>query len=324
MLKWILRFFYIMIISVATLYVYGSANYGRLEAYYNTYMADEIDNDTAYLNGINTLMNLEYYQQNAVYSYTSTDESQKLKLSVHAIGINNDGAYYDGLMIFVNQLDLKSDDKTIEKPIIKITAHLSDKTYKLNDTMVDNPSIIFDSTKEFPYSYAPTLFLVYAEDYLLIPETENFATINQITVSYSDGTRGEDGQYVFDTTLLFAGSNVEMPEAAYNKATNLVLNESSLRLSETYGDDLSDDEIATLGLITERGSLKEFNNIIVRTMVIYSLIVIALTYILFFHKLVVEKIKSKRFDKQSVTTESPKVQEAIFKDIEYTEDGKKK
>ena len=82
MLKWILRFFYIMIVSVATLYVYGSANYGRLEAYYEAYMADEIDNDDVYLTGINTLMNLAYYKQDPVYSYTSASDTHNLKLSV--------------------------------------------------------------------------------------------------------------------------------------------------------------------------------------------------------------------------------------------------
>jgi len=327
MLKWILRFFYIMIISVATLYVYGSANYGRLEAYYATYMADQIDNDQVYLEGINTLMNLEYHQETPVYTYTSTSDTHFVKLSVYPIGISNEGTYYDGIMIFINNLAIYDDGVLVEKPILKITAQLSDKTYKLNDELIDNPSVIYDSTKEFPYSYAPTLFLVYAPDYLEIPsedDTVRYATIDTISVQYSTGERGEDGQYAFDETMLLIASDHEASEAAYNKATDMVLNESSFRLTQTFGDDLSLEEIEALGLNVTQGSLKEFNGVIVKTMSIYGLIVIALTYIIFFHKHVVEKIKAKRMDKQQEARDPGKVQEAIFQDIEYDEDGKKK
>lgn len=324
MLKWILRFFYIMIISVATLYVYGSANYGRLEAYYATYMADELDNEVEYLKGINTLMNLAYYQETPVYQFVSTSEEHHLKVSVYAMGITDNNTHYDGIMIFVNELELyDQDDQLIEKPIIKITAHLSDKTYKSGEEMTDTPTVVFDSTKDFPYSYAPTLFLIYAENYLLIPETDTYATIDRISVAYSTGERNDDGQYKYDTTWLFVGAGEEVSEAAYNKDNALLLDEASFRLSTLFGEELTADDIETLGLITDRGSLKEFNGVIVRTMVIYSLIVIALTYVLFFHKYVMEKIKEKRFDKEQPKKDPDKVQEAIFQDIEYPKDDKK-
>ncbi|HAX03929.1 MAG: hypothetical protein A2Y45_07575 [Tenericutes bacterium GWC2_34_14] len=326
MLKWILRFFYIMIVSVATLYVYGSANYGRLEAYYEAYMADEIDNDDVYLTGINTLMNLAYYKQDPVYSYTSASDTHNLKLSVYAIGIQNEGVYLDGIMIFVNELDvIDGEGNPIENPIIKVTAHLSDKTYNLNDELVDTPSIVFDSTKEFPYSYAPTLFLVYAEDYLLIPETNTYAMIERISVSYSDGTRDESGQYEYDTTWLLDVANGDPGEAAYNKVTDFTLDETSFRLTEIYGEELTAEEITTLGLVTDRGDLKEFNGVIVKTMVIYTLIVMALTYVLFFHKYIMEKVREKKFEKEHAVPETNKVQDAIFQDVEYpTEDKDKK
>ena len=322
MLKWILRFFYIMIISVATLYVYGSANYGRLEAYYAKYLANDLDNDTTYLNGINTLMNLAYYQETPVYQFQSDSETHHLKLSIHAIGITNKDVYYDGLMIFVNELEIYQDEALIEKPILQITAHLSDATYKSNNELIKSPSIIYDSTKEFPYSYAPTLFLVYAPDYLQIPDTESFSTIERIDVSYSDGTKGEDGKFVFDTNYLFTGSDHVIDENAYNKVSDLSLDASDFRLTQTYGEELSQNEIETLGLVTDRGSLKEFNGVIVKTMAIYTLIVLALTYILFFHKMVVEKIKEKRYSKQIATSEGP-TEEAIFQDIEYKDENKK-
>jgi len=323
MLKWILRFFYIMIISVATLYVYGSANYGRLEAYYAKYMADELDNDTEYLKGINTLMNLAYYQETPVYQFDSDSETHHLKLSIHAMGITDNENNYDGIMIFINELVLYDDESNlIEKPIIKITAHLSEKTYKSGEEFTDTPTVVFDSTKEFPYSYAPTLFLVYAENYLLIPETDTYATIDRISVAFSTGERNDSGQYVYDTTWLYVGAFEDVAEASYNKDNTFALDEASFRLSEVYGEELTAEEIDSLGLITDRGSLKEFNGVIVRTMVIYSLVVIALTYVLFFHKYVMEKIKEKRFDKTQPKKSPDQVQEAIFQDIDYPKEDK--
>jgi hypothetical protein len=268
-------------------------------------------------------MNLAYYQETPVYQFVSDSETHHLKLSIHAMGITDDKNNYDGIMIFINELVLHDkDDNLIDKPIIKITAHLSEKTYKSGEEFTDTPTVVFDSTKEFPYSYAPTLFLVYAENYLLIPETDNYAAINRISVAFSSGERNDSGQYIYDTKLLYVGAGEDVAEASHNKDNSFVLNEASFRLSEVYGEELTADEIETLGLITDRGSLKEFNGVIVRTMVIYGLVVIALTYVLFFHKYVMEKVKEKRFDKTQPKKSPDQVQDAIFQDIEYPKEDK--
>jgi len=65
--------------------------------------------------------------------------------------------------------------------------------------------------------------------------------------------------------------------------------------------------------------------VIVKTMVIYTLIVMALTYVLFFHKYIMEKVREKKFEKEHAVPETNKVQDAIFQDVEYpTEDKDKK
>jgi hypothetical protein len=317
-----------MIIMVATVYVYGSANYSRLEAYYAKYMNDYVDDEAAYLEGINTLMNIDYHQETPAYTYIATSETHTFTLSIYAIGVTLDDQLYDGMMIFVNDIDITEAGTPVENPKLKIEVTLSDDTYLSGEEKVNTATVLHDPDKPFPYSYVPALFLLYADNYLLIPEEEgsteepSYATIEQITLAYSNGETDEDGALVYNDTLLFIGADMELADAAYNKLSDMSIDNTTLQLSANFsGDHPSEAEMITFGLNATRGDLGEFNLVIVRTMAIYVLIVLALTYVLFFHKMVMDKVRSKRLD--TTNSSKPKVEEAIFKDIEYPkEDGK--
>ncbi len=328
MLKWVLRFFYLMIIMVATVYVYGSANYSRLEAYYAEYMNDYVDDEATYLEGINTLMNIDYHQESPAYTYVATSDTHKFTLSIFAIGVTLDDTLYDGMMIFVNDVDITEDGTPVQNPKLKIEVTLSDDTYLSGEEKVNTATVLHDPEKPFPYSYVPALFLLYADNYLLIPQVEgstdplSYATVEQISIAYSNGETDEDGALVYNDTLLFIGAGSELADAAYNKKSDLIIDNTTLQLSENFaGDQPTEVEMTTFGLNANRGDLTEFNGVIFRTMAIYVLIVLALTYVLFFHKMVMDKVRSKRMGEANQN--KPKVEEAIFKDIEYPkEDGK--
>ena len=328
MLKWILRFFYIMIIMIATVYVYGSANYSRLEAYYATYMNDYVDEESVYLEGINTLMNIDYHQEIPSYTFTGTSDTHEFTLSVYAIGVTLDDTLYDGMMIFVNDIMIIENGTLVDNPKLKIEVTLSDDTYLVGEEKTNVATVLHDPEKPFPYSYVPGLFLLFADNYLLLPQAEgsteplHYATIESISLAYSNGTTDEDGALVYDDTLLFLGTKVEVADAAYNKLSNLNIENHLLQLSENFqGEQPSENELSTFGLNTTRGDLSEFNGEIIRTMAIYGIIVLALTYVLFFHKFVMDKVRMRRIDMSN--DKKPKVEDAIFKDIEYPkEDGK--
>ncbi len=323
MLKWILRFFYLMIITVATVYVYGSANYSRLEAYYKDHMADVINQPEAYLKGINTIMGLDYYASEPAYLFEQNEGNYQFKLALYPIGVSLNDVLYDGLMVYVYDVKIIENGEEILYPKIKITVDLDRETFKNGDEFFSSTFITFDPEKEFPYSYVPNLFLLYSDNYLKVSGEDAYANITKLTIAYSDGALNDSNQLIFKETMLFIGSNVIVSDAAHIKTDQFIVNPNDFRLSLNFPDGkLSETVIADFGLVTDAGNLSDYNGLIWRTMTIYVLIAGALTYFLFFHKVVMEKIRARRMDQPS-TTSKPVVQEAIFKDIEYkNEDGK--
>ncbi|MDO9629953.1 MAG: hypothetical protein Q7I99_08640 [Acholeplasmataceae bacterium] len=322
MLKWLIRFFYLMIISIATIYVYGSANYSRLEAYYSDYMEEHLDDAQTYLKGINTLMGLDYYSNSAVYQYVQDSGNHQLTVSIYAIGVTLNNELYDGLMIYVNNVKIREEGVLVENPKLKITVTLDQSTYKSGDDFISTATVLFDPDKAFPYSYVPNVFLLYADNYLKVVNQDIYANIERISISYSNGTLDDKNALVYNDSLLFLGTDIIASEAAFNKTNDLVLNPDDFRLSKQFaGEQPTAEELLSFNLITDRGDLGEYNILIWRTMIIYVLIIGALTYVLFFHKIVKAKIQEKRYqtkdDNKKEVNAVP-----IFKDIEYKDDGK--
>lgn len=322
MLKWVLRFFYLMIISVATVYVYGSANYSRLEAYYSDHMADELNNPESYLVGINTIMGLDYHTDAPVYSYASTEGNYQFKLGIYPIAVTLNDELIDGLMVYVYDVAITQDETLVEFPKIRVTIKLDEATYKIGEELVDTATIIFDPEKTFPYSYVPNVFLLYSENYLKVDGEDRYANLTDVRIDYSDGTLNDDGNLVFEETLLFIGGSTLSSDAAHLKDDQLIIDQNDYRLSLQFENGLDASAIETFGLITTSGNLSDYNGLIWRTMLIYGGIVVALTYVLFFHKYVMIKVRAKK-DLQNMDKAKEKNTEAIFKDIEYKEkDGK--
>jgi hypothetical protein len=324
MLKWLVRFLYIMIVSIATVYVYGSANYSRLEAYYTKYMQESLDDTTTYLKGINTLMGIDYYREISSVSYASPDDQYQMTLGIYAIGATFNDTLYDGVMIFVNDVVITESGEQLINPILKLSVKLSEPTYKSGETFTDVATVIFDPTKEFPYSYVPAVFLLKADNYLKVIDSDVIATIERFSVAYSSGETNDAGAYIYSEILLFAGANEVIADASHLKISDFDITTDSYSISALLeGDQPSEAEIQTLGLITVRGDLKEFNGLIWRTMIIYALVVLALTYVLFFNKYVMDKIKEKRTVVPSSGVKKFVDAEPIFKDIDSNkEDGK--
>ncbi len=322
MLKWLIRFFYLMIISIATLYVYGSANYSRLEVYYSEYMEEHLDDAQTYLKGINTVMGIDYYSNSAVYQYIQNEGNHQLTVSIYAIGVTLNNELYDGMMIYINNVKIYEDNELVVHPKLKITVTLNQSTYKSGDDLISTATVLFDPAKPFPYSYAPTVFLLFKEDYLKVKDEDIYANIDRISIAYSNGSVDTNNALVYNDSLLFLGSDEIISEAAFNKTDTLALEPLDFQLSKQFaGDKPTADELALFDLVTERGDLSEFNYLIWRTMTIYVLIVGVLTYVLFFHKFVKAKLQEKKYQSKDGKVKEVNA-EPIFKDIEYKNDGK--
>ncbi|MBU1093773.1 MAG: hypothetical protein KKH01_04845 [Firmicutes bacterium] len=324
MLKWFGRALYVMVISLLSLQVYSFSYYSKLQEYYTDVAEENVDDDTIFLKAINTLMGIEYYRDSPVlYEYISDTGDYQLSLHIYAVGIMSDDVYYDGYMVFVNDVVVVEDGVTVVDPIIKIVIELDQATLNVNDELVNSGSIIFDSDQAFAYYNVPVLFLFDAESYLKIPDQDAYANLSRIEVSYSNRSVDEDDNYVFNESPLFIASNTTISESAYNKDTNLVIDPNDYRLSDQFeGVNPTDSEIASFNLVTDRDDLSEYNAVIWRTMIIYVIIIAGITYLLFFHKRVREHYKTRNYGIRKDGTNSVDA-EPIFKDIEYKDkDGK--
>ncbi|MCR3906267.1 MAG: hypothetical protein NUK62_04485 [Tenericutes bacterium] len=327
MFKWVIRFLYIMIISIATIYVYGSANYSRLEAYYADHMADSIDDTKTYLEGINTIMGLDYFSEDPIYQFQQNTGDYQLSLGIYTIGVTLEDQLYDGLMVFVNNVRIVENNEVIEHPKLKIVVALDQSTYKSGEDRLNTATVLFDSEKVFPYSYVPAVFLLDADGYLQkeIENSEDIiqAHVTQISIAYSNGTTNDDGALIYNDSLLFVSSMEPYSEAAFIKTTDLAIDTDDYRLSTQFvGDQPTEDELVAFNLNTNRGNLGDYNNLIWRTMAIYILIAGVITYFLFFHKAVRERMQAKRYLQKDGETRTVTAQ-PIFKDIEENEKDRK-
>lgn len=312
MLKWILRFFYVVIMMIAAMFVYASSNFERVEKYYEDIMRDNINQEEDYFIGINTVNGLDYVQKNAGYSFVSTHDTHKITVSLHAIGATIDGKKIDGVMVFFNAYEIYENNVLLEEIVFEIKADLSEKTYKgANSELTDQATTYFTTTGKLRNTWLPVLFLLYTDNFLAIPNSTNFAIIEGIQINYSNGEKNDDGQLIFQP--LYSGHS-SPSSLAFNQDENFSYDADTYQLSKVIGDELSDDEIASLGLITERASLRPYTGIVIRNMAIFFVIFSALTYVLFFHKRVMEMRRAKQ-NPPITTGKTPVVKEAIFKDV---------
>ena len=126
--------------------------------------------------------------------------------------------------------------------------------------------------------------------------------------------------YVFDEVPMFVGSKTEYRDAVHDdhKDSTFNIDNEVYQLKDDFGSDgLTADDIETLNLVTDQDDLTPYNGAVWKIMIIYVLVVLMITYFLFFHKYV--RIRMQR--NQTIIAKEKQAQEnkALFKDIEEDE-----
>ena len=317
MMKWIGRSIYVLTIVFISVVVFRLAYTAKLQEYYEAEIRENMDDDDVLLKGLMTSLTIDYYQESPkLYEYISADGDFQFNLSAYAIGISYGEDKYDGLMFVINDIKITEDEEVIDNPIIRMSVTLSHQTLMVNEAYQNTGSIIFDPVLQFSIYNVPALFLFEAPNYMLIPnEDENaepaYATIETLTLEYSNGETNDNGSYVFDEVPFFVGSSEEYRDAVHDdhKDSNFSIDPEAYRLNDDFGDDgLTDDDIATFNLVTERDDLSLYNGVMWRIMLVYILVVVIITYFLFFHKYVRQRLQAKQEKEVTVS------KQAIFKD----------
>jgi len=301
MIKWLGRTVYLIIILLLTVQIWFFAFQSKLQQFYEEHMASYVDDNDAYLVGMNTLADIDYYQKTPIYSFSSDNPDYQFDINVHAIGAlitnqDNKQISVDGLLVYINKVSIK----TIESPIIRLTLTLDQSSIIVRDSNGDNMltnkiQMEYNPKVEFPRSNIPILFLVKTEGSLVVPDTGILSNIKILKAEISDGLTNADNQLIYDPKALFIASDEIVPEGAYVKDDQFIIRAEDYSLRALFASDVpSSSEIVTYNLITDREDLSQYNGIVWRTMIGYGLMVVLITYLLFFHKNVMIKMREKR------------------------------
>ncbi len=315
MLKWIGRIIFIMIVSLLSLQVYSYATYTKMQNYYEENVAPYIDESSTYLHGINTLMGIDYYRESPLlYEFIQDEGDYQITLRIYAIGISANKEHYDGLMIFVNNVRVSHNGEQLINPALRISVELDLDTLFIGDEFTNRGIIFYDPDQPFAFFNIPVLFLFDADKYLKVIGEDTFANINRIEVKYSNGSKDDDGNLIYSEMPLLLSTAKPTAEGAHNKDDSFAIDVDLYRLRHQFANSQpNDSEIAAFNLITDRGDLGPYNWIVWRTMILYVLAVAFITYFLFFHKLVMERYREKRYLRRKQGKEVLEV-ETIFKD----------
>jgi len=325
MLKWVLRFFYIMIIIMATSITWRGASDQRVFAYYNEHVRDYVNQPEDFLVGLNTL-GLHSHTKDPIYEFHMTEGDHQISIVSHAVrAYTSNGDIRDGVLFHVYNVRIVEDSELIENPVLDITIYLNDSIYTNSDgDPVNFRTITYRYGLNFPESGLPSYILIYETGFMRKDADSPFVDIIKLRVDYSSGDLGADGKLKYNPSALFIGSDTLVSDSAFVKTDDFIIDNANYQLSETYDFETfeTDADYLAVGLITDRGSLSAYNGLVWRTMAIYALIVAALTYVLFFHKNVRARMQEKSYQPKDPSIKVDK-SEAIFKDVEYKDkDGK--
>ncbi len=325
-LKWIGRLIYIILVIFLTQYVLLMGYVSRGNEYFTKDVRDHVNENIKYLEGISTLQNLDYFKETPIYTATSDLDDTKFDVNIYAMGFSYNDEYYDGFMILVNNIHIYQNGAEITDPVIKIIVDLTGDTFLSNGKYVSQVSTTYDSTIEGVYQGMPLMLLYEENGYLTYNNgTEDdtsddlLATISKITINYSDRNMDDDGEFIYNPSgkPLFVASDGTNDDALVTD-DSFEITPEAYELSKQFSNDvLSDDDISNLGLNTTKGNMSAYNWQIWKTMIIYVLSVVVITYFLFFHKHVRAKVAQRNAVKAASTIEA-KV-EPIFKDEVKTE-----
>lgn len=307
MFKWIWRILYFVIIALLSLQVYGYAYFTQLEAYYSDEVEPYLNDNTTFMEGMNTLIGLTYFEELPIVSYHFDEGNYQLSVSIHAVGALTEEQAVDGYAILVNNIQIVHDGVLLERPIIKITSQVSENTMLVDAAKTNRRSIIFDPGNPFSYQNVPVFFLFDYDNYLLDSENQLVSVLERIEIQY--GYIEEDA-YVFEDQYIFLATQEVSNEAALNqqKVSGFEILPTDYQFMKNFNEMTpTEDELLAFGLNANRGDISAYSYIMTRAIIIYIVVIFIFTYFLFFHKSVRQYFKNKKA--QPVVLENQ-----IFKD----------
>jgi len=311
-MKWIGRILYAIMVVIIGAFVLRFAQINALFEYYNENVVPHlIENDReSYMEGFMTANFVEDYLKEPIYLASSNDETYNFEFAIYHLRLSNQEESYSYLAFYFNETtfnyeellanyeNYEANNNLAEISIeFKMAGHDDEiKNYYPIDINLRMPVVIFQQVRVADNELFK--FQVTDEDNELVEETST--EIEKIIITLEDSTTTSDEQPNAIETVIAefnSDSNNDL-----SLTDNLVLNEDVLTSNNFNGialnyafDDLYTNE-ALLGE-THFDTLDDYQGGVARTLAIYIIIVLVITFLLFFLKPLIKYLNERKANK---------------------------
>lgn len=320
MMKIFLRTIYVFLMVLIGISVYQKAVNDRLNNLYNNDIKTNLisGNDDEYLDGMMVLTDVEKYLKDPIISFVSTDEDFSFTLDIYHIEKEIKGSTYYGIFPFINNFKstqyknvlLDTNQFVENNNLVGIELRINTT---ISNTFVINPlspQYLSDSTLDNVNAKGGIFEPLFMEkennsnDFKWFQGDVNYLSFNEITsfeLSLLDGT--------VDLTkpkkTVFAKIDVSN-EPKFGETINFNKNETGLLVAEGLGSVKSsyaqfnvhyEDNNSELIKHTNFNVLNEYNSLITRSMIIYVVLALIATFLIFFLKPLMRKIEFNKTKK---------------------------
>lgn len=309
-LKWITRILYIVIVGFVTFFVYTLSVSARSDAYL-TSKKDEIIQDTAEGRNafITSLVTSNYNGSAQVYNRIEPlyyeefvkDDEFRLKLRIYSIVLLDDKVAYNGLVFLVTDLVITDPDVSLDANFHKIITAKFDFSKSIHITKDETKmthsvelGVAFDDS---------TRVAMITETALTSSENSNEkADIEKVTLFYHTPIENSESKNDIPllTTIQMDRDHLTAEADAFPAdlaKRSYDLSPDRINLLKDYPNPVNNDII-----YYREGAAKElyaFNGKIWQFMIIEVLVVIVITYLLFFNSYVMKLVREKRMHRKS-------------------------
>ncbi|VEU81100.1 hypothetical protein [Haploplasma axanthum] len=311
MFKWILRVLYAVLVVIVGFQMYATATNNKNQEFFkkevlSTYEEGNIDD---IVSKSMTAWQSTNYIEKPLYHFSSSEETDyTFDIGIYSFKVGRKDEVRYGFMIYVYNLEVKNlenkldDYSAYEKNPGLLGLNVLIMGQESNSFIEENLAIVFDGKELKGNVFGPIYLNTGDENYFSYRiDQSSEKKMNQVkTISFSivDATKETNGRklnkfaeitanndledkYIDDTMALgdreYLNTNKFNGDASYYKDIN-----------ETYNG--TSDSVATVDTTV----LSKYNYVVTRTMLLYVGAIILSTFLLFFFKPLMEKLRTKK------------------------------
>lgn len=320
MMKWVLRIFYTIAVLLIGFIVISSAQVDRSRMFYEKEAIPNLleGNFEEFIEDTMVVSNINSYITKPILKYKSTDENYKFNINVYHFQVLNGKNLEHGLIFYLSDIEINGlenilndydsylENKSLMGINIRINSGFSNHYYEQNLGITFNDIDLKSTALEPIYikqDETESFFEVTGYD----NNGKTFSKIQSIEFRIVDATDKENDYVVNNKVFAKLVNNDDLKVINSDLVNELNEVEGILTSNEFIGDPsiylsledhYQDESDIYPTKIIDKSVLNNYNHIITKAIVLYSLSIVVTTFLLFFLKPVIKKIKENKASKE--------------------------